>query len=106
VSQNIILPIIIVSMSVVGTALGLYAMARELAGGKVASTSTKATRFNSGGETECILISLTAETIVLDILIAGLMCWALYRKKTGLARTDSMIMTLMAYTVNTGLLTA
>jgi hypothetical protein len=56
-----------------------------------------------------------------DALIAGMMCWALYRKKTGITRwdfsfnvkishpflyrTDSMLMTLMAYTLNSGLLT-
>ncbi|KAN0135297.1 hypothetical protein V8E53_006862 [Lactarius tabidus] len=45
------------------------------------------------------------EGVVEDALIAGVMCWALYRKKTGIARTDSMIMTLMAYTLNSGLLT-
>ncbi|KAN0133975.1 hypothetical protein V8E53_008193 [Lactarius tabidus] len=32
------------------------------------------------------------------------MSWTLYRKRTGFARTDSIIMTLMAYTLKTGFL--
>jgi hypothetical protein len=28
------------------------------------------------------------EGVVVDALIAGVMCWALYRKKTGIARWD------------------
>ncbi|KAH8984342.1 hypothetical protein EDB92DRAFT_1493915 [Lactarius akahatsu] len=34
------------------------------------------------------------------------MCWFLYHKRTGFARTDSVIMTLMTYTVHSGLLTS
>ncbi|KAN0128077.1 hypothetical protein V8E53_014114 [Lactarius tabidus] len=45
------------------------------------------------------------EGTVEDTLIAGMMCWALYCKKTGIARTDSMLMALMAYTLNLGMLT-
>jgi len=41
-----------------------------------------------------------------DILIAGSMCWYLYHKKTGIARTDSIIVTLMTYSINSGLLTS
>ncbi|KAH9168993.1 hypothetical protein EDB89DRAFT_1546568 [Lactarius sanguifluus] len=44
--------------------------------------------------------------VVADILIAVSMCWFLYHKRTGFARTDSVIMTLMAYSVNSGLLTS
>ena len=56
-----------------------------------------------------------------DLLIAAAMCWSLYRKRTGFARqahpvdiyailtfmnrTDFIIMTLMAYSINSGLLT-
>ncbi|KAN0135267.1 hypothetical protein V8E53_006832 [Lactarius tabidus] len=103
VSRNIIPPIIILSMSVVGEAFGLYLMARQLAGGQVSSPS--ASRFGDV-VVEWTTISASADAIVVNILIAGFMCWALYRKKTGLGRTDSMIMTLMAYTIHTGLLTA
>jgi len=41
-----------------------------------------------------------------DVLIAAMMCWSLYRRRTGFARTDSIITTLMAYTVNSSLLTS
>ena len=61
-------------------------------------------------------------SVVVDLLIAASMCWYLFRKKTGFARqahpngiyammltfihrTDSVITTLMAYSVNSGLLT-
>ncbi|KAH9023787.1 hypothetical protein EDB85DRAFT_2150936 [Lactarius pseudohatsudake] len=40
-----------------------------------------------------------------DTLVAMSMCWSLYRRRTGFARTDSIIMTLMAYSINSGLLT-
>ena len=58
-------------------------------------------------------------SVVVDLLIAASMCWYLFRKKTGFARqadpaeiyavlmlihrTDSIIMTLMAYCINSGL---
>ncbi|KAH9060488.1 hypothetical protein EDB87DRAFT_1727831 [Lactarius vividus] len=40
-----------------------------------------------------------------DTVVATSMCWSLYHKKTGFAKTDSIIMTLMAYSINSGLLT-
>jgi len=43
--------------------------------------------------------------LVADILIAFSMCWSLYHKRTGFARTDSIIMTLMSYSINSGVLT-
>jgi hypothetical protein len=59
---------------------------------------------------------------VADLLIAASMCWYLFRKRTGFARqahpaeidavltsihrTDSIITTLMAYSINSGLVTA
>ncbi|KAL1950770.1 hypothetical protein VTO73DRAFT_5894 [Trametes versicolor] len=41
-----------------------------------------------------------------DILIAGAMCYYLYRKRTGLKKTDSLVTTLMLYSINTGLATS
>ncbi|KAN0135261.1 hypothetical protein V8E53_006826 [Lactarius tabidus] len=96
VSQSIIPPIIIVTMNISGNALGVYITARMFTATQVSS------RFHS-------LIWLAGiamvECVVEDAFIAGMMCWALYRKKTGIARTDSMLMTLTAYTLNSGLLT-
>ncbi|KAI0669207.1 hypothetical protein C8Q78DRAFT_1070814 [Trametes maxima] len=40
-----------------------------------------------------------------DIIIAIAMCYYLYRKRTGLKRTDSIVTTLMVYSINTGLTT-
>ncbi|KAH9175014.1 hypothetical protein EDB89DRAFT_2227799 [Lactarius sanguifluus] len=44
-------------------------------------------------------------TTVGDTLVAMSMCWSLYSRRTGFARTDSIIMTSMAYSINSGLLT-
>ncbi|TDL21322.1 hypothetical protein BD410DRAFT_789754 [Rickenella mellea] len=41
-----------------------------------------------------------------DILIAGSLCYFLRKNRTGFARTDALITTLMAYSINTGLLTS
>ncbi|KAN0127610.1 hypothetical protein V8E53_014588 [Lactarius tabidus] len=43
--------------------------------------------------------------VLADALIAFSMCWFLYHKRTGFSRTDSMIMTLMSYSINSGLVT-
>lgn len=41
-----------------------------------------------------------------DIIIAASMCWYLWKSRTGFKGTDSIIATLMAYSINTGLLTS
>ncbi|KAI0647740.1 hypothetical protein C8Q79DRAFT_1008154 [Trametes meyenii] len=41
-----------------------------------------------------------------DIIIAIAMCYYLYKKRTGLKRTDSIVTTLMVYSINTGLTTS
>ncbi|KAN0130140.1 hypothetical protein V8E53_012085 [Lactarius tabidus] len=43
--------------------------------------------------------------VLADGLIAFSMCWFLYHKRTGFPRTDSMLMTLMGYSINSGLMT-
>jgi len=50
-------------------------------------------------------IALTASAVT-DVLIAGSMCWYIYRQRTGFSRTDSTLSILMAYSINTGLLTS
>ncbi|KAN0141551.1 hypothetical protein V8E53_000013 [Lactarius tabidus] len=95
-TQNIIPPTIIVTMCIAGNALGFYVTARMSTAAQVSN------RFHS----MTLLAGIgMGEGAVEDALIAGMMCWALYRKKTGIARTDSMLMTLMAYTLNSGMLT-
>ncbi|KAH9060493.1 hypothetical protein EDB87DRAFT_611527 [Lactarius vividus] len=49
-------------------------------------------------------VGLSAVTVG-DTVVATSMCWSLYHKKTGFAKSDSVIMTLMAYSINSGLLT-
>ncbi|KAH9933252.1 uncharacterized protein BXZ73DRAFT_101212 [Epithele typhae] len=41
-----------------------------------------------------------------DILIAVAMCYYLYSKRTGLKKTDSVVTTLMVYSINSGLTTS
>ncbi|KAH9979932.1 hypothetical protein BGW80DRAFT_1271421 [Lactifluus volemus] len=41
-----------------------------------------------------------------DILNVVAMCWYLYRKRTGLTRSDTTIKTLMTYCISTGLLSS
>jgi len=41
-----------------------------------------------------------------DLCIAVILCYYLWRSRTGFGKTDSLIVTLILYTVNTGLLTA
>ncbi|ETW81806.1 hypothetical protein HETIRDRAFT_173484 [Heterobasidion irregulare TC 32-1] len=41
-----------------------------------------------------------------DLLIAISMCYYLFRSRTGFQKTDSMITTLMLYSINTGLITS
>ncbi|KAN0135333.1 hypothetical protein V8E53_006898 [Lactarius tabidus] len=94
VCQNIIIPMVIVFICICSFASGIYTNVTLL------STQTQS-RYNS------LLINVYVGmgcTILVDALITSLMCWALHRKKTGVASTDSMIMTLMAYTMNAGLL--
>jgi len=45
-------------------------------------------------------------TIAIDVTIAGVMSFLLYRSQTGIKRTDSMLFTLIQYIVGTGVLTS
>ncbi|EIW76807.1 hypothetical protein CONPUDRAFT_76378 [Coniophora puteana RWD-64-598 SS2] len=46
-----------------------------------------------------------ASTLVVDVLITIALCFYLHRSRTGMSSTDTLINTLIVYTVNTGLLT-
>jgi len=95
VSHNIFLPTVIVILCIAGNAIGYYIDAKQFAAPV------------NGRYPSLIVFGYVGmgETVLVDVIIASAMCWALYRKKTGFARTDSIIMTLMTYTINTGLLT-
>jgi hypothetical protein len=95
VSNSPIIPAIIVLLSTNCFAFGLVFT--------VKAAALKAwSRYNS-------LITITCfglgSGLVADILISFSMCWSLYHKRTGFARTDSIIMTLMSYSINSGVLT-
>jgi len=45
-------------------------------------------------------------TIAVDVFIAGVMSFLLYRSQTGMKRTDSMLFTLIQYVIGTGVLTS
>ncbi|KAH8989850.1 hypothetical protein EDB83DRAFT_1098090 [Lactarius deliciosus] len=96
VGGSIIIPTIIVIFGTTCFALGFVFTAR--------ATALKFwSRYTSLIPITCIGMG---SSVVADILIAVSMCWFLYHKRTGFARTDSVIMTLMTYSVHSGVLTS
>ncbi|KAN0141914.1 hypothetical protein V8E53_000376 [Lactarius tabidus] len=92
VSQNIIFPIMMVPL-VLGCALFGTVIA------------AKSNTIKSAADIHLILLLTRlwmSVLVVADISITVMMSWSLHRKRTGFARTDSMITTLMAYTINSG----
>jgi len=96
VGKSIIIPIIIVVLSTNTLALGFVFTVR-------AATLKSWSRYRSLIPVTCIGLG---SGVVADILIAFSMYWFLYHKRTGFAKTDSMIMTLITYSINSGLLTS
>ncbi|KAN0137168.1 hypothetical protein V8E53_005165 [Lactarius tabidus] len=95
VSKSIIIPGIIVLLGTNCFALGFVFTTR-------AAALKTWSRYSILTPITCIGLG---SGVVADALIAFSMCWFLYHKRTGFARTDSMIMTLMGYSINSGLLT-
>ncbi|TDL18395.1 hypothetical protein BD410DRAFT_793282 [Rickenella mellea] len=52
-----------------------------------------------------LIYAVLGTDVVADIWIASWLCFLLNRSRSGFKRTDSMISTLMLYTINTGVLT-
>jgi len=96
VSQNIIGAIVIVALVVIVSSFGLLFTARAI-------VLKRFSNFHSLTWVMCV--GMTAGALA-DLLIAAAMCWSLYHRRTGFARTDSMIMTLMSYSINSGVLTS
>ncbi|KAI9435490.1 hypothetical protein H4582DRAFT_2100316 [Lactarius indigo] len=96
VTQSIICPILIAVLVAISFSFGVLLTAKEL-------SLKRFSRFNTILWGPCVGISAIA---LAELLIAASLCWYLYRKRTGFARTDSMVMTLMAYSINSGLLTS
>jgi len=96
-SKSIFLSMLIVAFVLYGYAIAIYLFVKNFDNYKHMSQRLQ----QSLARTETIGLWMY---VVVDTLVAAIMCWFLYRKKTGFARTDSIIMTLMAYTINTGLM--
>ncbi|KAH9963521.1 hypothetical protein BC827DRAFT_1192271 [Russula dissimulans] len=96
ISRNIIIPILVVALGALALSMGLLFTVK----------SFFVDRYSHYNSLVWIAVVGQSATALADILIAGSMCWYLYHKKTGIARTDSIIMTLMTYSINSGLLTS
>ncbi|KAJ3517446.1 hypothetical protein NLJ89_g500 [Agrocybe chaxingu] len=96
VSRNIYLTVLIVILACIHFSLGVYFTVQ---GFIIVDT----TRFPS-------LIWVTSTGLgsaaAADIIIAVSMCYYLMKSRTGFARTDSLITTLMGYSLTTGLITS
>ncbi|KDQ56638.1 hypothetical protein JAAARDRAFT_296619 [Jaapia argillacea MUCL 33604] len=53
-----------------------------------------------------IIAAWLATTVAMDILMAGLLCYALYHSRIGEKKTDTVVKKLMALVVNTAMLTS
>ncbi|KAF8258896.1 hypothetical protein EI94DRAFT_1790796 [Lactarius quietus] len=92
VSQSIICPIVVVPLILGGTFFSLYFTIKVIILGNKVHVATWLPCLSMG------------TTVFADIVITGTMCWTLYHKRTGFARTDSMITTLIVNTINSVLL--
>ncbi|KAF8272840.1 hypothetical protein EI94DRAFT_1826692 [Lactarius quietus] len=95
VSQSITCPILIVALVTISSSCGLFFTLEGAA----------LKRFTNSHALTWVSVSGMIAGVLAELLLASAMCWSLYRKKTGFARSDSIITTLMAYTINSGLLT-
>ncbi|KAH9072319.1 hypothetical protein EDB83DRAFT_215270 [Lactarius deliciosus] len=96
VGGSIVIPVIIVIFATACFALGLVFTVR-------ANALKFWTHYTPLIPVTCIGLG---SAVVADILIAVSMCWFLYHKRTGFARTDSVILTLMTYSVHSGAVTS
>ncbi|KAH9171886.1 hypothetical protein EDB89DRAFT_2243248 [Lactarius sanguifluus] len=95
-SQSIICPIIIVVLVAISLSFAMLSLAKNFA-------IKRFSRYSSALWGPCVGVGAVAAS---ELVIAASMCWSLYRKRTGFAKTDSIVMTLMAYSINTGLVTS
>ncbi|CCM02694.1 uncharacterized protein FIBRA_04800 [Fibroporia radiculosa] len=58
------------------------------------------------GQLSIFLYTCFISGVLADALIATLLCTFLSRRRTGFSRTDSLVRTLMIYSINTGVLTS
>lgn len=95
-SKSIVLSILIAASIVIGLSFGLFYSIKQIVTDEYSSLISV---------TWYSCVALTADLVAV-VLIAGSMCWSLYRKKIGFARSDPKITTFLVYSVNSGLLTS
>jgi len=95
-SKSIVIPAIIAVLGAITFSLGFVFTAKSFA----------LKRYSLYGSLTWVTCVGMGSTAVADIIIALAMCWYLYGKRTGFSKTDSMIMTLMSYSITSGLLTS
>ncbi|KAH9023301.1 hypothetical protein EDB85DRAFT_1894857 [Lactarius pseudohatsudake] len=95
VTQSIICVIAVVVLVAIGCVTSIFIAAKQ--------SSLK--RF-SGVHSSVWLTCVGLSTVALgDILVATSICWCLYQKRTRIARTHSVLVTIVAYSVYSSLLT-
>lgn len=94
-SQGLICPILIVVLVVTGCTTGIFFTANQFS----------LNRFTSDHSLVWMTYVLLGTIVLGDILVAASMCRYLYRMRTGFVRADSVLIILMAYSINSGLLT-
>ncbi|KAF9033565.1 hypothetical protein BJ165DRAFT_1410304 [Panaeolus papilionaceus] len=93
---RIILPVIIVCLSVVVFVCGTGFASKAFVLGT----------FERINAISVMLYTSFAAAVAADCLIATSLCVLLYQSRTGIKRTDSLLNTMMLFTINTGLLTS
>ncbi|KAF8261462.1 hypothetical protein EI94DRAFT_1745926 [Lactarius quietus] len=95
ISQSLICPILVVPFSLGISIMGIYS--------PIKASVKDVTQYGVPKPIwlPCFLMSAS---VFVDIVITVTMCWALYHKMTGFTRSDSIIMTLVVCTVNSGVL--
>ncbi|TDL19117.1 hypothetical protein BD410DRAFT_806057 [Rickenella mellea] len=95
-SKNKLLTAVIVAFAIIHFALGIYFTVESFIVKSFAA-------YKNFIWVTCVGLGSAA---VADILIAVSMCYFLRKNRTGFAKTDTLITTLMTYSINTGLMTS
>ncbi|KAH9981566.1 hypothetical protein BJV74DRAFT_83231 [Russula compacta] len=96
ISKSIVLVVIVAGLAVFNFGTGIVLAVREHMLKRYSRESTSIWLGYMG----------MGSFVFLDALIAVSMCWCLYRRRTGYARTDTIITTLMIYIISSGMLTS
>lgn len=96
VSGSLLCPIIVVPLCIGSTVWALYSILSTISGN---------TGSQSEGHVPVWLPTMWSSLCVfVMLLVTATICWTLHRKRTGFAKTDSMIITLMVNSINSGVL--